>query len=112
MKVRTSILDNETLVFEVEHGDEGPMVDRLDVQPNGFAIMGEAVPMSIAVVDGRRMDEEWFTADHLLAIEAHELGHIRMNSEEEPVAELEGIRLLDVAGFNEAAQLLRERGIV
>lgn len=112
MKVRTSILDNETLVFEVEHGDTGPVVDRLDIQPNGFAIMGEAVPVSIAVVDARQMDEEWFTAAHLLAIEAHELGHIRMNSEEEPVAELEGIRLLDAAGFTEAAQLLKERGVV
>ena len=112
MKVRTSVLDNTTLVFEVEHGDEGPVVDRLEVQPNGFAIMGEAVPIAVAVVDGRRMDEEWFTHDHLLAIEAHELGHIRMNSEEEPVAELEGIRLLEAAGFNAAASLLRERGII
>ena len=112
MKVRTSILDNATLVFEVEHGDEGPVVDRLDVQPNGFAIMGEAVPIAVAVVDGPQMDEEWFTHDHLLAIEAHELGHIRMNSNDEPTAELEGIRLLEAAGFEAAASLLRERGIV
>ena len=112
MKVRTSVLDNKTLVFEVEHGDTGPIVDRLTVEPNGFAIMGEGMPIPVAVVDGRQMDEDWFTADHLLAIEAHELGHIRMNSEEEPVAELEGIRLLEAAGFEAAASLLRERGVV
>ena len=41
MKVRTSILDNETLVFEVEHGDEGPVVDRLDIQPNGIFCKGQ-----------------------------------------------------------------------
>ena len=112
MKVRKSLLDNKTLVFEVEHGDVGPIVDRLNIQPNGFAIMGEAIPVPIAVVDGRQMDEEWFTHDHLLAIEAHELGHIRMDSDDEPTAELEGIRLLEEAGFAAAAQLLYERGIV
>ena len=75
MKVRKSLLDGETLVFEVEHGDEGPIVDRLVTQPNGFAIMGEDILIPIAVVDGRQMDKEWFTPDHLLAVEAHELGH-------------------------------------
>ena len=112
MKVRTSVLDNTTLVFEVEHGDVGPIVDRLDIQPNGFAIMGEAVLIPVAVVDGRQMDKEWFTHDHLLAIKAHELGHIRMDSDDEPTAELEGIRLLEEAGFDAAAQLLYERGVV
>mgnify|MGYP001218342302 CR=1 FL=1 len=112
MKVRTSVLDNKTIVFEVEHGDTGPIVERLNIEPNGFAIMGEAVLMPVAVVDGRQMDEEWFTSDHLLAIEAHELGHIRMDSVEEPVAEREGIRLLDAAGFTTAAGLLRERGVI
>ncbi len=112
MKVRTSDLDNETIVFEIEANDEGPLVERLKDQPNGFAIMGEGLPFSAAVVDGRLMSEEWFTSDHLLAIEAHELGHIRMNSAEEAVAEREGIRLLEQAGHNSAASLLYERGIL
>ncbi len=112
MKVRTSVLDNETLVFEVEHGDDGPIVNRLNIEPNGFAIMGDGMPVPIAVVDGRQMAEEWFTSDHLLAIEAHELGHIRMNSVEEPVAEREGIRLLEAGGFKAAATLLYDRGVV
>lgn len=112
MKVRTSDLDNETIVFEVEPNDEGPLVERLKEQPNGFAIMGESLPFSAAVVDGRLMTEEWFTIDHLLAIEAHELGHIRMNSDEELVAEKEGIRLLELSGHDKAAALLYERGIV
>ena len=112
MKVRTSDLDSETLVFEIEEGDAGPLVDRLKIQPNGFAIMGEDLPFSAAVVDARMLSEEWFTHDHLLAIEAHELGHIRMNSDEEEVAEKEGIRLLERAGHTAAASLLYERGIV
>lgn len=30
----------------------------------------------IVAIDGVAVDEEWFTSDHLLVIEAHELGHI------------------------------------
>ena len=112
MKVRTSILDNETLVFEVEEGDTGPLVDRLEIEPNGFAIMGKSLPFEAAVVDARNLRQEWFTSDHLLAVEAHELGHIRMSSSEEPVAEREGIRLLEEAGWLYAASLLYDRGII
>ncbi len=112
MKVRTSKLDNETIVIEVEDGDEGHVVDMLDIRENGYAIFGEGAPVPMAVVDGRLLKEEWFTNNHLLAIEAHELGHIRMKSEEEPVAELEGIRLLEAGNHWEAANLLYERGIV
>ena len=111
MNIKTSELDNKTLVFEIEPGDTGPMVDRLDIEPNGFAIMGKGVPFSVAVVDTRSLSEEWFTKDHLLAIEAHELGHIRMNSSDEPVAEREGIRLLQASGYHAAANILIERGI-
>ena len=114
MKVKTSELDNETVVLLVEEGDEGPVVDRLQTQPNGFAIMSQdaGFPVSMAVVDTRRLKEDWFTKHHLLAIEAHEVGHIRMNSLEEIVAEKEGIRLLQKNNFHEAADILLARGIV
>ena len=114
MKIKTSSLDNKTTVLVVEPGDVGPVVERLEIQPNGYAIMGEdtGFPISMAVVDSRRLKEDWFTEDHLLAIEAHELGHIRMNSSKEHVAELEGIRLLEANGHTEAAEILYARGIV
>jgi|TARA_R110001583_G_scaffold5598_11_gene30105 hypothetical protein len=100
------------MVLEVEDGDEGTAVDLLNSRENGYALFGEAVPIPIAVVDGRLLKEDWFTFNHLLAIEAHELGHIRMESEEEYVAELEGIRLLKSSGYIDAANILIERGIV
>lgn len=113
MKIRTSKLDNETIVFEIEPEDTGPIVDMLDgPKPNGFAIFGKEVELPIAVVDGRLTEEDWFTSNHLLAIEAHELGHIRMDSCDEPIAESEGIRLLKTAGYKKAAKILVERGIV
>jgi len=112
MKLRISELDGETVVLELEAGDTGPAVDMMDTRENGFAIFGESIEIPMAVIDGRLLKEEWFTSDHLLAIEAHELGHLRKLSEEETVAEREGIRLLVQAGHSSAAGLLKERGIV
>ena len=111
MKIRTSELDNSTLVIEIEPGDTGSIVNFMDIKENGFAVFGEGVEVPMAVVDGRLFQESWFTADHLLAIEAHELGHIRMDSSEEQVAEREGIRQLEESGRVRAADILKVRGI-
>ena len=112
MEVRTSSLDNSTIVVEIESGDTGDLVKLMDQRENGFAIMGPAVETPIAVIDARLLQEEWFTPDHLLAIEAHEVGHIRTDSNEEPTAEREGIKLLQLAGHITAANILLERGVV
>ena len=112
MQFRISELDNETSVIEIESGDEGPVVDLMNRGENGFAIFGEEVTIPIAVVDGRLKSKDWFTDDHLLAIEAHEVGHIRTGSSDEPTAEREGIRLLEEQGHMGASQLLRLRGLV
>ena len=110
--IKRSKLDGETLVVVIEPGDRGTVVDYMDERENGFAVMGEDVPIPMAVVDGRLLEEDWCTPDHLLAIEAHEVGHIRTGSTEEPVAETEGIRLLRAAGHTGAVELLLDRGIV
>ncbi len=112
MNIKISELDGKTLVLEVEEGDTGPIVEMLNTQENGYAIMGPKVEVPMAVVDTRILKEDWVSSDHLLAIEAHELGHIRMNSPEEPIAETEGIRLLKASGYLRASQLLEDRGIV
>ena len=112
MKIYVSRLDDETLVVTIESGDTGRIVELMNTRGNGFAIMGEGMEIPIAVVDGRLLKADWITSDHLLAIEAHELGHIRTGSVEEPVAEREGIRLLEMAGHTTAADILRGRGIV
>lgn len=111
MNIRASSLDAETLVVVIEAGDTGPLVDMMNMRENGFAVMGEAVEVPMAVIDSRLLTEDWFTSDHLLAIEAHEVGHIKTNSTEEPVAEREGIRLLEKAGMYAAAEILKLRGI-
>lgn len=112
MKVRTSLLDGKTTVVEIEDGDKGPLVKMLDNRGHGYAVFGEGIEEPIAVVDGRLYKHDWFTQDHLLAIEAHELGHINKSSNDESVAELEAIRLLNETGNSDAANLLLDRGVV
>jgi|TARA_B110000467_G_C18049811_1_gene330489 hypothetical protein len=112
MIVRRSILDNSTTVIEIEDGDEGPAVEMLSTRGHGYAIFGEDVPLSMAIIDGRIRGQDWATDDHVLAVEAHELGHIIEQSNDEPTAELKGIELLESAGFFESAKLLKNRGII
>jgi hypothetical protein len=113
MQIKTSTLDNETLVMIVELDDPFPeMINQFEECGHGFAAFGDGMEIPVAMIDGRIRTEPWCTDDHLLAIEAHELGHIRKKSSDEVVAELEGIRLLEAAGYTSAANLLRERGII
>ena len=112
MIVRTSALDDLTTIIEIEDGDEGPAVEMLELRGHGYAVFGEGVPISMAVIDGRIRGQDWATEDHLLAIEAHELGHIIEESNDEQTAEKKGIQLLEAAGYNRSAELLKNRGII
>jgi len=112
MKVRTSTLDGRTTVIEIEDGDKGPLVKMLDNRGHGYAVFGESIDEPLAVVDARLHCHDWFTHDHLLAIEAHELGHINKFSDDESVAEREGIRLLEKSGHLAAADILINRGVL
>ena len=113
MKAHFSSLDEyNTLVICVEHGDTGPVVDTLETRGHGYAVFGESVEIPFAVVDYRLLEQPDFSEDHMLAIEAHELGHIKTNSAGEYTAEMEGIRLLQSGGHEKAANLLLSRGIV
>ena len=48
----------------------------------------------------------------MLAVEAHEIGHISTNSTDEPTAERAAISLLEDNNFFPAACLLKERGVI
>ena len=67
-------LDESVTVIEIEADDDFHA-------KFGWActILGETQP--VIVVDCLIREEEWFTEDHLLAIFAHELGHIQLQSE-------------------------------
>lgn len=110
MQFRMSAMAEGILVVEVEDRDTGPIVDRLSSQNHGYAIRGIESP--VAVIDGRLSKKGWCTPDHLLAIEAHELGHILADTDDEPAAEAKAIELLESHGHTAAAKILRERGVL
>lgn len=111
MQYRFSELDGKTLIVEIESGDKGGLVDLLEKRGHGFAVFGE-VDIPFAVIDGRLRHEEWCTASHMLAIEAHELGHIHSQTTDEPTAELAGIELLTSLNQMGAANILKGRGVI
>lgn len=67
--------------------------------------------------DGAEVSEDYFTKDHMLAIEAHEIGHFIANHQGEPYysdrqeqeADFIGINLLIQNVLDKAAKLLAER---
>jgi hypothetical protein len=112
MNYKISSLDGETLVIEIEPGDEGPVVEVLDMRGHGYAVWGEGVSIPFAVIDRRLLEKPGYTENHLLAIEAHELGHIHESSDDESTAEKSAIRILTGLGNQAAADLLRTRGVI
>lgn len=105
MRVHPSQLDHEVTVIEVEDGDGGPLVDLLATRGLGFAMLG-VVPKTV-VID-RRILGLGRTQHHLLAIEAHEIGHHHVGTDERE-ADLEGIRILRAQKQHMAARLLQIR---
>lgn len=67
------------------------------------------------VIDGERVTDELIDNDHLLAIEAHEIAHDKLNHEagyneqSEFEADTLGATLLMTLGYDRAASLLGER---
>jgi hypothetical protein len=112
LKIRTSELDGKTIVIEIEKDDEGPVVKMLATRGHGYAVFGPDIIVPMAVIDGRIREELWCTENHMLAVEAHEIGHISTNSTDEPTAERAAISLLEANKFFPAAQLLKERGVI
>lgn len=107
MQFRQSEIDQSVPVVEVERGDVGRVVDLLEGRGWGYTVIKPGTP-SLIVVDGRIRAKRWYTADHMRAIEAHEMGHIHMGPDE-AAADLRGIELLLRLGHDRAADLLRQR---
>lgn len=110
MDFRYSTLADEILIIEVELGDTGPLVERLTSKNHGYAIRG--LDDKVAVIDGRLRQKRWCTPDHMLALEAHECGHILADTDDEPAAERKAIEILEEHGHTAAAQILRGRGVL
>ena len=99
-----------------------PESDKYEMLVPHFDRAGHAFLMhdlDLMVVDGGAVGESWFSEDHLLVIQAHELGHYRAghsksqqtNHRDEKLereADWVGYNLLRSKGMNSAADLHRE----
>lgn len=108
MKIRTSRFDPSIICLEADDSSPSEILDRLDSHGLGFAVFGEDVPEPMIVLDTR----QGLTPDQMLAVEAHEVGHVLSGSADEPTAELHGVAILRLAGHHNAAELLLNRGIL
>ena len=106
--IRKSRFDNSIMCYEA--GDDAPqrLRDTLRDRGLGFALFGEDVATPMIVIDAAA----GLSDEQMIAVEAHEVGHILTGSEDEETAELFAIALLRASGYHTSAQLLLDRGIV
>lgn len=71
---------------------------------HAFAVW-EDVPQPLILFDVRLLGTDWFTADHLFIIMAHELGHIHFKSLDEDKCDEYALTLLKKHGLSEAVEL-------
>ena len=105
-------LDQRVLMILVnpdEEPDEAAAVKLVTDNTLGFAVWGEDPPRPAMVLDARMLHDDEFTADHILAVMAHELAHINERTEDEPTADRVGALILRELGHIGAAELLEAR---
>jgi len=111
MKAYACEFDNSITVLEIEHDDTGDAVDLLESRGHGYCIWGEDVETPIIVVDGRIRETHGYTGDHITAIIAHEMGHIKLKTENESAADHWGrVALLERGNVAAADLLCRSHG--
>ena len=107
-------LDERVLMILVdpdEEPDEAAAVKLVTDNTLGFAVWGEGDQWvrPAMVLDARMLRDDEFTADHILAVMAHELAHINERTEDEPTADRIGALILRELGHVGAAKLLEAR---
>ena len=107
-------LDKTVLMILVnpdEEPDEAAAIKLVTDNTLGFAVWGEGDEWvrPAMVLDARMLQDEEFTADHVLAVMAHELAHINERTEDEPTADRVGALILRELGHIGAAELLEAR---
>ena len=108
-----SKLDSEwsVLTLTEEHAKRHRIVELFEKFGDAFADLESKT----IFINGRIFEEQGYGEDHVLAVEAHEIAHLKLGhtadrtERAEREADWFGIRLLESQNFNEAARLLEER---
>jgi len=110
-------MTDDTLIFESHLSNDlqvmivYPSTERYKVFEQQFKVSGHAFllhELNTIVIDGAVVEEPWFTTEHLMVIQAHELGHYLAKHAVEP----QGKQYLEIE--NEAdwigCMLLKKKG--
>lgn len=98
-------LDKEVRVIIVEKGDDEYAKASTVFRTGTIAFTFLNTDTKAIVIDGEVVKEDWFSDDHLLVVMAHEIGHIRTNSEDELLADQTGFDILAEYGTSSAVSL-------
>ena len=105
--IRKSKFDPGIMCYEAGLDAPQSLRDTLDERGPGFALFGEDVATPMIGIDAAA----GLSRAQMIAVEAHEVGHILTGSEDEETAELFAIALLRASGYHTSAQLLLDRAI-
>ena len=111
----TSKINPEFNVFVVYKEYEGYKTIKDSLEKMNSSIGALWVGTKNIFIDGEAITDDNIDQDHLMAMEAHEIAHSMLNHEagvdenSEKEADLFGIALLELSGFNRAASFLKDR---
>ena len=104
-KVLVLCLDPNTDEFSLPEDSKWHFEMKMFETSHAFAVW-EDVPQPLILLDKRLFIEDWFSADHLFVIIAHELGHIHKQSLDEQDCDQYAIDLLKKHGLTRAWEIL------
>ena len=118
---RNEDTEDEVRDLSLSESQENPITIQSSLDPNWTLVISYPNDSLYSKLeqyfDGAEVSEDYFTKDHMVAVEAHEIGHFVANHQGEPyyskrqeqVADWLGINLLIENGKTKAANLLIER---
>lgn len=106
-KVLVLLLDKYKDTFELPKDSKWHFEMSMFETSHAFAVW-EDVPQPLILIDKEIFESEWFSADHLFVILAHEVAHIRTQSLNEELCDQMALDILKEHGLTEAHALLFE----
>ena len=100
------VLDRETDTFELPEDSKWYFDMSMFENSHAFAVW-EDVPQPLILLDKDILEAEWFSADHLFAILAHEMAHIKLKSLDEDQCDQKALDILKENGLMDAYDLLK-----
>jgi len=116
MKVNKSKIDDNWMVFIIENSDGNYEIHEKLFEKFGIAYAD--LENKLIVIDGKAVTEQKLTQNHLLAIEAHEIGHFisdhkgqinKLHEQMEKEADWAAYRILTEIEKHKAADIISKR---